>query len=304
MRRQTKHLLLAERARHRHRRWRLAGFVFVSAAVISLLAAQAGPEGGWAERARFNLVDAFAPLMSAVRAPMAAVAERVTGLASDTEVQGREDGPGSRDVEMLRQKADALEANLAELARLAEVAPVPGLPYVMAEVIGTGGRVERREVIVSAGAVDGVATGQAVVADGGFVGVVAATGKTTARVRLLGDPGFTVGVLVGSAMLPGRVSRGPGRFMVLDMPDLDYQISEGDRVVTAGERGVMPRGLAVGRVVIDSQRLGVDAFTDGRSRRFLAILDAEPADVTQGEASALAGGKADAARFHAGGRPR
>lgn len=285
MRRGPRHLLLAERVRLRRRRWRLAGFVFAIAGSVGLIAAQAGPGEEWAERARFGLLDALQPLIAAVRGPVAALGDRLSGTSAGAG-HAVGDAGAQRDLEAWRQKAEALEAKLAELARLAEVAPAPRVPFVMAEVLGTGGRPERHEIVVGAGSDTGVTPGQAVMADGGFIGVVAAVGGGSARVRLIGDPGSKLSVLIGSALLPGRVTGGGGALLDLDMPGLDYQVSEGDRIVTSGDGRLLPRGLAVGNVVVVAQRLGVKPFADGRSRRYVAILTAGLPDVVTQETGA------------------
>lgn len=272
MRRQRRHLLLAERVRLRHRRFRLAGFVFALAGSIGLLAAQAGSGGAWVDRARFDLLDALAPVISTLRVPVAAIGERLITVAGHPSSTADPVHAMPVDVEQWRQKAEALEAKLAELARLAEVAPVPRVPFVMAEVLGTGGRPERREILVGVGSDRGVVPGQAVLADDGLVGLVAASGGSSSRIRLIGDPGFSISILVGSALLPGRLIQGKSGLPVLEMPGLDYQVSEGDRVVTAGDGRLVPRGLAVGRVLVVGQQLAVDTFLDGRSRRYVAVL--------------------------------
>ena len=103
--------------------------------------------------------------------------------------------------------------------------------------------------LVNAGTRDAVGRDQPVVANGGLVGRVASVGARSARILLLTDLNSRIPVTVGPAghrgILVGDNSRRPS----LRYLDADSGVGVGDRVVTTGDGGIFPPGLAVGNVV-------------------------------------------------------
>ena len=122
--------------------------------------------------------------------------------------------------------------------------------------------------LVDAGADQGVTEGNPVMSEHGLVGRIAGVGPHVSRVMLLTDVESRTPVMVartnGRAILTG--DGGPN-------PALAYlrthdALKEGDRVLTSGDGGVIPRGLPVGiavkgfdgawRVVLDSDAAPID----------------------------------------------
>jgi rod shape-determining protein MreC len=105
-----------------------------------------------------------------------------------------------------------------------------------------------RNVLVNAGAGDGVARGQAALTGEGLIGRVSEVGSRTARILLLTDLNSHIPVSVERtgqrAMLDGDNSDRP-RLVFLDPK---ATIEPGDRVITSGSGGVFPPGLPVGIV--------------------------------------------------------
>jgi rod shape-determining protein MreC len=102
--------------------------------------------------------------------------------------------------------------------------------------------------LADAGADQGVVEGNPVLSDHGLVGRITGVGRQTSRIMLLTDVESRTPVMIprtnGRAILTG--DGGPG-------PTLAYlrthdPLIEGDRVLTSGDGGVVPRGLSVGTV--------------------------------------------------------
>jgi rod shape-determining protein MreC len=105
------------------------------------------------------------------------------------------------------------------------------------------------------------------------VGKVVAVGETRSQVLLLGDPGLLVAVLVGPGGLNGTLTAGSSWMRENNMLDIenlfgesaDRTVHPGDEVVTWGEGGVFPGGIAVGKVVdVPGKEYG--AATEARVR--------------------------------------
>lgn len=112
----------------------------------------------------------------------------------------------------------------------------PQGPFVQARLIGRGSD-------------SGVADGYPVINLYGLVGRVYETGRRSARVLLLTDLNSRVPVMVdrsnARAILIGDNSEYPRLEYLGRNPDIE----EGDRIVSSGDDGVLPRGLPIGRAV-------------------------------------------------------
>jgi len=126
------------------------------------------------------------------------------------------------------------------------------------EVLNTDKRIAARAVsetrgpfvqsaLINAGAAKGVAEGDAVMSVNGLYGRVVRTGQNASRVLLMTDLNSRIAVMSqrsrGRAILSGDNTGAPSLEF---RRDGDWQI--GDRVVTSGDDGTLPRGLPIGEV--------------------------------------------------------
>jgi rod shape-determining protein MreC len=111
-------------------------------------------------------------------------------------------------------------------------------------------------LVLGRGSLQGVRVGQAVVAPGGLIGLVAAVTPTTATVTLLTDPASRVGVWVGRTSRHGLLSGVGSPRPLLRFLEKDPQVRAGDVVVTSPASTLVPPNLPVG--VIQSVDEGAD----------------------------------------------
>ncbi|GGX60572.1 hypothetical protein GCM10011309_08010 [Litorimonas cladophorae] len=108
-----------------------------------------------------------------------------------------------------------------------------------------------RSLLLNVGAKDGVAIGNPVMSVDGLVGHVINVGPRSARVLRLSDLNSRIAVASArseaTAILAGDNSPRPK----LDFINQAENWAEGDRVISSGDDGALPRGLAVGVVMID-----------------------------------------------------
>ena len=129
---------------------------------------------------------------------------------------------------------------------------------VSARLILDAGGPFKRTMLANAGADVGVKRGFIAINENGLVGRVVGLGKRSSRVLLLDDFNSRIPVMGLQsrvrAMLSGDASTTPkletGQ-VELVQPRLDFQVPanalrEGERIVTSGDGGAVPRGLVVG----------------------------------------------------------
>ena len=150
-----------------------------------------------------------------------------------------------------RDEALALREENARLRGLMGVKTDPPLPVVFARaVIDARGSFSNTRLI-DAGSSRGIVEGNPALSDHGLVGRVVGVAPGVSRVLLLTDVESRTPVLIartnGRAILTGDGGPNP-RLAYLRTHD---PLRGGDRVLTSGDGGVLPRGLPVGSAVKD-----------------------------------------------------
>lgn len=134
-------------------------------------------------------------------------------------------------------------------------------PGVMAAVIGRSMLPTQQTVLLGRGRDHGVVRDTAVIDAAGVVGRVTGASAATAVVTLLTDADSRVAAMVErsreTGLLVGR-SRGVCELIYLE---LDADVQEGDRIITAGLGEAFPKGLLLGTVtsVVRHEALGASS---------------------------------------------
>jgi rod shape-determining protein MreC len=170
-----------------------------------------------------------------------------------------------------RDEVYRLRIENARLSALLGVRTDPPISMVFARTVLDARGPFANTRIADAGAARGVIEGNPVLSDHGLVGRVTGVARDVCRIMLLTDVESRTPVLIartnGRAILVG--DGGPN-------PKLDYlrthdPLHEGDRILTSGDGGVLPRGLPIG--------VAVRAFDGGW--RVALDSDASPIDFVQ-----------------------
>lgn len=167
-----------------------------------------------------------------------------------------------------RDEALTLRAENVRLRALLGVRTVPPLPMIAADTVLDARGPFSNSRLVDAGADQGVAEGNPVLSDHGLIGRITGVSANVSRVLLLTDVDSRTPVMIartnGRAILTGDGGPNPAlRFL-----RTHDALQAGDRVLTSGDGGVLPRGLPVGGAV-----QGVDGVW-----RVALDSDAEPID--------------------------
>jgi rod shape-determining protein MreC len=225
------------------------GLAVVVAAVLFVVYWRA-PPGAPLRRAR-GLPDIFAGAVDGVlAAPMRwtdqgvdAVSDYLFASSQNAELKRR-----LRVAETWREDAAALRYENARLKALLGVRTDPPLPMVYAHTILDARGPFSNSRLADAGSARGVIEGNPVLSDHGLIGRVVGVAPGVSRIMLLTDVQSRTPVLIvrtnGRAILAGDGGGNP----VLTYLRSHDALRDGDRVLTSGDGGVIPRGLPVGSV--------------------------------------------------------
>jgi rod shape-determining protein MreC len=251
----------------------LAAAAIVAALVVSLMVFVSGQRAdprGPLSSARKGAEGVMSDATGVLSAPIHWIGQAVD-FGRDYMLAGQQNHELRRELAQdraLRDEVAALREVNARYRALLGVSTEPPLPHVFARTVLDARGPFANTRIADAGSDRGVIEGNPVLSEHGLVGRVTGVGDHVSRIMLLTDVESRTPVLIartnGRAILTG--DGGPN-------PKLDYlrthdALREGDRVLTSGDGGVLPRGLPVGvavkaydggwRVALDSDAAPID----------------------------------------------
>lgn len=253
---------------------RFSFLIMLAAAAGLLLLSLVNPQLG--ERLRTQVTDAFSPLLGTVAQPVARTTNAIATLGNLTEMRAENERLREEN-ERLRQYQTAvmrLEAENKGLRDLLRLPLVPEQRLIVARVIADVGGPFVRNVVVLAGAREGVRDGLVAVAGGGLAGRVIATGRNSSRVLLINDLNARVPVIIENTRQRAMIEGNNGPELLLTQLPPETQVKAGDRLITSGMGGIFPPGLAVGVVsAINGSEIKVEPISDLGRLELVQILD-------------------------------
>jgi rod shape-determining protein MreC len=140
----------------------------------------------------------------------------------------------------------------SEVERLRQILELrPKLPYTLiaAEVIGHDARSDLSDTItVNRGLSQGVNVQTPAVTPTCIVGITIQVASGTSRIQLITDPSSSVGAMLRQERVSGILSGLGGEVCVLKFLPIRTNVKKDDVVVTSGQDGIFPEGLAIGKV--------------------------------------------------------
>ena len=141
-----------------------------------------------------------------------------------------------------------------------------------------------RSALINAGRKQGIEKGHPVMTVDGLYGHVLRVGPKSSRILLLGDLNSRISVMSmrsgARAILSGDNSQTPRLAFVGDRADW----VDGDKVITSGDDGVLPRGLPIGSVKEQSPRkFVVNLNTNGKNSDWVWVYTFVPTEAPEAE---------------------
>lgn len=167
-----------------------------------------------------------------------------------------------------------LAVDQKELSRLLNYKPVAqGREYVV-RVLADYNSPFSQSLIINGGRNIDVKKGDVLVTNNGLLGRVIAVGSTTARALKVTDYYSRLPVLIGTRQILGILSGDNTHYpKIISLPE-DMTVEIGDYVMTAGDAGVYPSGIPVGRIVrAEEGEISVELFEQSEHLEFVRAID-------------------------------
>ena len=262
--------------------WKIArgkGSPQYSIAIVTVLAAAlvvlGRAQSTLFNRARAYFTDAAAPVLETVRGPMNGFGRWFRDI-DEIFVVYQENIRLKEENARLRQWKNAalvLDQRLSRYQLLLNAVTDPSLSAVTAHVIGRANHPFLDTIILDAGRNEGIKPGEAVVDARGMIGRIYLVGEHTAWVILLTDLSSRVPVAVEpghvQAILGGDNSGSP----TLEPSKPGVVLGEGGQIVTSGDGGLLPPGLAVGTVSWTGTEFRAQLLADSTTADDVRVLD-------------------------------
>lgn len=249
----------------------LASFIMLASSLYSA-------EASVFKKAREGVMDFAAPVLEALARPFAFVQDRVGDLRDYFHVLEMNQALREENTELRQwmEEAVRLRGDIRTFERLQDFAADLETTPIDAFIIGESNDAFSKSMLVNAGAEDGVRRGMAVIDENGLLGRIVEVGVRASRVLLLTDVQSGVPVFVEETGLEGILKGRTGARPVIDFAAATVAVvfKPGQRVITSGAGGALPRGLVVGRIIGDAKgQAVVDLNAKYASARLVRVIN-------------------------------
>ena len=251
--------------------------ILILASVFLLLSSLYSAQASVFKKARESVLDATSPILEILSGPIRYVNGAIGYVGDYFAVLEQNDALRRENAELRQWMNEALELRtvVSGFESLQTYQAPPQLRPVDAYIIGESNDAFSRSMVINAGRRKNVEARQAVVDPDGLIGRVIHIGANASRVLLLTDVQSRVPVYVEGAdvegILVGR-SRARPAISIIETSE-DIEILPGQRVLTSGAEGFLPRGLPVGVVEGSGQDLEVDLYANYTRTRMVRVIN-------------------------------
>ena len=227
------------------------------------------------ERLRAAVTDAVIPRMDWAMAPITIVVNLARDFRSYQKIsqQNQELRTELKKMKIFKEAARQLEEENARLLDLNKLKLSPKLTEISGIILADSGSPFNQSVLLNVGRRDGIQDGWAAMDGLGLVGRIFGIGKSTSRVILLTDISSRIPVTIEPSGQNAFVSGDNSTAPIIDFLEDANQVRPGDRIVTSGRGGVLPPGLLLGHLAVDTEmRLRVRLAADYERLEFVRVL--------------------------------
>ncbi len=246
--------------------------------MMMLLSSLYAAEASVFKKAREAAIESASPVLRLLSGPIGWIEDRVGAIGDYFRVLEQNEALREENA-ALRQwedEARSLRGVISALEELEAYKAPPAAKPINAFVIGEANDAYVHTMIVNAGAKEGVIRGYAAVDERGMVGRIVDVSPNAARILLLNDVQSRIPVFVEGSFVQGlSVGRSTTRpaIAITKLANGDL-IEPGQRVITSGAGGVLPRGLEVGVIAeVTSKEATVDLAADYARSRMVRIIN-------------------------------
>ena len=224
---------------------------------------------------RMSSNDFLAPVIDFVSAPIRGVETMAEGIrtvaslrAENVRLQAENDL-----LQRWRRRAEILESENQQLRSVTGTVSDENRSLITARAVTAPGGSFAHTILIAIGDESGIAAGDPVITSNGLVGIVYEVGRAYARVLMISDINARIPVMLASSSWPGLTIGRNGEYLELAFLPAEARPEVGELVLTSGHGGILPAGLAVGRVDrVDGDSIRIRPAVEFRNLGYISIL--------------------------------
>jgi rod shape-determining protein MreC len=227
-------------------------------------------------RFRAGIADIFAPVVMLANAPIDTIASAGNWVKDFANLRSENIALKNANLQLLKWQdmAKDIQAENDSLRALMSVVPDKKNNYITARIVSDFGGAYVRSALISGGANQGIKKDQPVINERGLVGRVIEVGDSSARALLLTDINSRVPVIAENSREKTILVGNNNNLPSLSYLSANSAIKVGERILTSGDGGIFPRGIAVGVVEsVDNGVVRVHPFVDSVSSEYVSVVD-------------------------------
>lgn len=253
---------------------RFSLIVLVFSSIALIITNQIG--SNFSAHVRSAVSDVVTPVIITASKPLDAIAGIGTWFGEIINLRSENIALKNTNLQLMKWQTVAknMEIENRNLRNLMNAVSLPKSNYITTKVVSDSGGPYVRSALVNGGLTQGVKKDFAVINENGLVGRVIEAGNTSSRILLINDINSRIPVMGEESrertILVGNNDRLPS----LSYVSADSRIKLGERIVTSGDGGVFPSGIAVGIVSkIENGKINVQPFVDTANIEYVSIID-------------------------------
>ena len=225
--------------------------------------------------ARMSSNDFLAPVIDFFSAPIRGVETMADGIrtvaslrAENVRLQAENDL-----LKRWQRRAEILESENQQLRSVTGTVSYENRRLITARAVTAPGGSFAHTVLIAIGDEEGISAGDPVITSNGLVGIVYDVGRAYTRVLMISDINARIPVMLASSSWPGLTMGQNSEYLELAFLPAEAEPAIGELVLTSGHGGILPAGLAVGRVErVDGDYVRVRPAVDFRNLGYVSIL--------------------------------
>jgi rod shape-determining protein MreC len=224
---------------------------------------------------RMSSNDFLAPVIDFVSAPIRGVETMAEGIrtvaslrAENVRLQAENDL-----LQRWRRRAEILESENQQLRSVTGTVSDENRSLITARAVTAPGGSFAHTFLLPSAMKSGIAAGDPVITSNGLVGIVYEVGRAYARVLMISDINARIPVMLASSSWPGLTIGRNDEYLELAFLPAEARPEVGELVLTSGHGGILPAGLAVGRVDrVDGDDIRVRPAVEFRNLGYVSVL--------------------------------
>lgn len=197
-----------------------------------------------------TLVDFFSPLQKITSSASLGVVNIFTSVSDYVNLKS-ENEKLKEGINLLRTKSQEFEETAEENIRLQKLLSFKkesNYKMLVVSVIGHEPTNLFHGCLIDRGIEDGVRKNMIVITDEGVVGKIVFAMAKVSKVMFLIDPNHSISALDQRTRSFGIVTGTGKSYCLMKYLSIDDEVAVGDKVISAGEGGIYPKGIPIGRI--------------------------------------------------------